>query len=192
MIQELAHKLKKFKQNGNKAMACCPCHDDINPSLSITEDNGKILVNCFAGCDPNNILKALGLYQEKKDLTFISIPNETHPHLHMKLSSKTWFYKNDKDEILFLIERVDLNDGKLICPYTCYQDGQGQYIYKKSLGGLSSLPLLHLPKIKMHKNIIIVEGEKTCDAANRYIKNQSLENFLATTQTSPLLVRKSF
>ena len=182
MISELARKLKKFQQNGNKAIACCPCHDDKNPSLSITEENGKILVNCFAGCDPKNILKTLGLYQEKKDLTFVSIPNETHPYLHIaNLSKKVWFYKNDKGEILFFIERVDFKDGKKISPYTCYQDDQGQYIYQNNLGGLVSLPLLNIEKINSHRNIIIVEGEKTCDATNQYIEKQSLDNFIAIT-----------
>ena len=41
--------------------ALCPGHHDTEPSLSIKEVNGKILVNCFAGCELSNILEPLGL-----------------------------------------------------------------------------------------------------------------------------------
>ena len=36
-------------------MAICPAHPDKNPSLSIREDNGRILVHCFAGCPVEDI-----------------------------------------------------------------------------------------------------------------------------------------
>ncbi len=46
--------------NGSYGMACCPCHEDRNPSLSISDgQDGRLLVNCFAGCDPVDILQAL-------------------------------------------------------------------------------------------------------------------------------------
>jgi len=46
--------------HGSYGMARCPCHDDREPSLSISDgQDGKLLVNCFAGCDPVDILRAL-------------------------------------------------------------------------------------------------------------------------------------
>lgn len=43
-------------------MACCPAHEDSTPSLSLREmDDGQVLVNCFAGCKPDDILAAVGL-----------------------------------------------------------------------------------------------------------------------------------
>ncbi len=46
--------------HGSYGMVRCPCHEDHNPSLSISEgQDGKLLVNCFAGCDPVDILRAL-------------------------------------------------------------------------------------------------------------------------------------
>ncbi|GAA1119326.1 phage/plasmid primase, P4 family [Nesterenkonia jeotgali] len=42
--------------------ACCPVHDDSNPSLSITEKaDGTVLAHCFAGCDQQDVRSALGL-----------------------------------------------------------------------------------------------------------------------------------
>lgn len=42
--------------------ARCPAHEDRSPSLSIgTGDDGRILINCFAGCDPTSVITAMGL-----------------------------------------------------------------------------------------------------------------------------------
>ena len=47
--------------------ALCPAHDDTNPSLSVSErDDGKVLIKCFAGCDTQEVVEALGL--EMRDL----------------------------------------------------------------------------------------------------------------------------
>jgi Protein of unknown function (DUF3631) len=40
----------------------CPAHEDKEPSLSVGEGaEGRVLVNCFAGCDPNAICEAVGV-----------------------------------------------------------------------------------------------------------------------------------
>lgn len=39
--------------------ARCPAHDDSNPSLSIVEDSGVVLVHCHAGCDQRQVIAAL-------------------------------------------------------------------------------------------------------------------------------------
>jgi hypothetical protein len=51
-----------FKKSGTGYVAPCPAHPDKNPSLSIAEGaDGKVLLNCFAGCSFEVIVKALGL-----------------------------------------------------------------------------------------------------------------------------------
>jgi phage/plasmid primase-like uncharacterized protein len=46
--------------HGSYGTACCPCHDDRTPSLSVTDgQDGKLLVHCHAGCDGRKILQAL-------------------------------------------------------------------------------------------------------------------------------------
>lgn len=43
-------------------MAQCPAHADRGPSLSIRRgDDARVLMNCFAGCEKDDILAALGL-----------------------------------------------------------------------------------------------------------------------------------
>ena len=58
--EQLASKLKGSRRSGDGFIACCPAHDDKNPSLSISEDeNGKILVYCHAGCEQDEVIEAL-------------------------------------------------------------------------------------------------------------------------------------
>lgn len=44
---------------GHHGTACCPAHDDKTPSLSIAEDDGRVLWHCFAGCAQDAVLAAL-------------------------------------------------------------------------------------------------------------------------------------
>ena len=61
-LQNFLSRLKGVKRQGEGYMACCPAHDDRNPSLSIScSEDSKILINCFAGCEDKDILTILGL-----------------------------------------------------------------------------------------------------------------------------------
>lgn len=41
---------------------CCPAHDDRSPSLGVMEgEEGRIVLNCFAGCTKESICAALGI-----------------------------------------------------------------------------------------------------------------------------------
>jgi len=56
----IATGLNKVRWCGNnRFVACCPAHNDRNPSLSVTDKNGKILVRCFAGCTQEEVIGAL-------------------------------------------------------------------------------------------------------------------------------------
>jgi hypothetical protein len=62
-LNNLLSKLEKVKPSGSfKWLACCPSHDDKSPSLAIKlGDDEKVLIHCFAGCEPREILSAIGL-----------------------------------------------------------------------------------------------------------------------------------
>lgn len=62
-LELLLSRLEKVKRNGDQSwMACCPAHDDKDPSMAITEtDAGKVLLKCFCGCSAPEIMNALGL-----------------------------------------------------------------------------------------------------------------------------------
>jgi len=51
----------KGQRTGSGWLIRCPCHDDKSPSCSIADGaDGRLLVHCFAGCNPLDILAALG------------------------------------------------------------------------------------------------------------------------------------
>jgi MarR family len=66
-FEDVLDKLEVASRNGEKAISFCPAHDDCsNPSLSLKAEDGKLLMHCFAGCRPEEIVSELGL--QMKDL----------------------------------------------------------------------------------------------------------------------------
>lgn len=61
-VDNLLNRLQKVKRTSNSSwMACCPAHDDRNPSLAIKDADGKVLLKCMAGCTASDILGSLGM-----------------------------------------------------------------------------------------------------------------------------------
>jgi hypothetical protein len=61
-VTEFLSHLEKVKKTGKQWEAECPAHDDHEASLSVSVgDDGRVLVNCFAGCTAESIVAALGL-----------------------------------------------------------------------------------------------------------------------------------
>lgn len=61
-IAELLTRLDKVTGKPPQWQARCPAHMDKSPSLTIKQDeNGKILIHCFAGCGAGDIMDAIGM-----------------------------------------------------------------------------------------------------------------------------------
>ncbi len=61
-FQEFLGRFEHPKKAGNGYMVKCPAHDDKAESLSISEGaDGRILLKCFAGCEAESIVSAMGL-----------------------------------------------------------------------------------------------------------------------------------
>lgn len=62
-VDRLLSSLRKVKQTGRgEWVACCSAHEDRSPSLAIKEaDDGRVLIHCFAGCSPLEVLNAVGM-----------------------------------------------------------------------------------------------------------------------------------
>ena len=56
-------RLRRVRNTGaGRWIACCPAHEDRTPSLAIRElEDGRLLVRCFAGCDIQDVIRAVGL-----------------------------------------------------------------------------------------------------------------------------------
>ena len=62
-IEQFISRLDGVKETGpDRWIACCPAHDDRSPSLTIRDcDDERVLLHCFAGCETEAVLSALGL-----------------------------------------------------------------------------------------------------------------------------------
>lgn len=94
----------------NQSLAQCPAHEDRNPSLSITQIEGQVLLHCFAGCHVDDILTALGL--AARDL-FDDRAGATYRYDDGRTVHRTWDKKfrqsgnlNGHQPSLFRLSRV--------------------------------------------------------------------------------------
>ena len=78
----LLNRLSRVKKTGaDRWMACCPAHQDKTASLSIKDlPDGRVLLHCFAGCDPDSVLAAIGL--TFADIMPERLPGEFKPVRH--------------------------------------------------------------------------------------------------------------
>ncbi len=62
-VEDFLSRLQKVRRTGpGRWVACCPAHDDKNPSMTVRElEDGRILIHCFPGCGVDEIVGAVGL-----------------------------------------------------------------------------------------------------------------------------------
>lgn len=91
--ENLIQRLAKVRGRNGSWTACCPAHDDKGPSLAVRElPDGRVLVHCFAGCETESVLGAVGM-----DMTDLFPPEEKRRQYteHGKPSVKPAFYASD-------------------------------------------------------------------------------------------------
>ena len=160
-LQDLATRLDRVRFNGDSLMARCPAHPDNTPSLSATVgDNGGIILKCFAGCEFESIILALGV--EAADL-FDDTPRKTNGHTNGSGKwniVRTYPYTDATGNLLFEVVRLEPKGFRQRRP-----DGNGGWI--SNLKGVESKPLYRLPKVlatvKAGGTVWICEGEKDAE-----------------------------
>ncbi len=97
------------RETGSGQYSCrCPSHEDKSASLGIKEgDEGRILLNCFAGCDVKSILNSVGL--DWKDI----LPNNQLYQAEKHSFNPFAVLKMIRDEVLLIgLASVDIRAGK--------------------------------------------------------------------------------
>lgn len=186
-ISEVLSRFKSVKKTSNGYRAQCPYHNDRNPSLDISEKDGKILVHCHAGCSAEDILRSVDL--NMKDL-FLDSGAENHT----KNSPKAKIQYNNCDGI-----HGKSISGKVQCYYE-YLDENGAPLYRKVrfepknfkierfetgkwVSGISGVRrvLYNLPEvlkgISIGEAIYIVEGEKDAETLKKHNKIATCSSF---------------
>lgn len=154
-LQDIISHFHSPKPNGNNSyMVTCPCHNDNTQSLCISEDNGKILLNCFAGCRAEDITRAIGL--SMRDL-FQAPPQSSKPP---KPASIEYRYSDRLKKIRF----YKWTNGKWQKSF-CWQHKDNNGSWQKGRGGINP-PLYNqeiLSNAAADSTVYIVEGEKDAD-----------------------------
>ena len=190
-IDEILSRFHNVKRTGDRQyIACCPAHDDAKQSLSIGAGDGKILLNCFAGCDTRDIVAAVGLnmkdlYTDHSGSTYT--PPATLPKkmpVSQRQGTKPAAYTHSKEYIYtdedgaFIarkIKRYDDSGNKTFAWKTF--DADGNEINGNGMKG-SPMYLYNIAELCRNRDALaadgapmyIVEGEKDADT----VKDMSL------------------
>ena len=164
----LEHKGCDPLQNGAGWKARCPSHEDQRPSLVVTEgDDGKVLIDCKAGCKTESVVKDLGLtwadlFPPKPGAmpktrvqgfeAFDRAVNWKAGELGATLGAN-WKYNAD-----FVVQRFNFPDGgKSFVPLSRVN---GRWHLKDPAG---KLPLYRVDSLAAASIVFVLEGEKCAD-----------------------------
>jgi len=144
-----------------RGMARCPAHDDRTPSLSVSQGDRGAVLHCFADCELDDVLRALGL--EARDLFDA---DEAGPRARRTNGAErarvvaTYPYCDERGELLYQAVRYDPKDFRQRRP-----DGRGGWVW--NLGDVRRV-LYRLPDVlravAAGDRIYVLEGEKDADA----------------------------
>ena len=154
IAHEIARRLGG-RRSGNDWIASCPANDDGDPSLSLRDSNGKVLVHCHAGCTQQTVieaLKGLGLWPE------------SHCRQQSQLVA-TYDYTDHKGALLYQVLRYHPKTFK-----QRYPDEVNGWIWRKSKFQV----LYRLPEVVQAPIVFITEGEKDVETLRSH-------GFVATT-----------
>jgi 5S rRNA maturation endonuclease (ribonuclease M5) len=148
------NKVTKVHNGGWKA--CCPAHDDKNPSLSVSEANGKVLVKCHAGCSGEAVMQAVGLTW--KDLSDAKPAQRVEPQAQHTLV-ETYKYTTENGDLLYEVCRYHPKTFRQRRP-----DGKGGWLW--NMTDVRRVPY-RLPDVMKADTVAICEGEKDANAITK-------------------------
>jgi len=154
--------------------AKCPAHHDVKASLSLRENDGDTLVNCFAGCEYSNILKAIENGNHK-----VTIRTTSHEP-QVGNASQWWEEYTQVPNDQWEKWGVTFEDGLIVFNWKRTQVHKtrtpGRKEFKWVPSGFAAPPLWPDPGDKLPNRIYVTEGETDCGV----LRNLGLEAFTIT------------
>ena len=168
VLQALEAKGCNPQPSGAGFKACCPAHDDHNPSLSVFPgDKGGVGIKCHSqGCTYKDILEALGLSSPPSNgrRRAGSGQDAKRPQpLPSGAGGTQFFYHNAAGAVAFVVVRRDTADDKTFSQWTPAGDDD-LYLPKGPKGKRSLYGLPGLLAQPEELGVTVVEGEKCVDA----------------------------
>lgn len=151
VLRRLDH--RGLKKAGAGWAAQCPGHDDEHASLTIGKgEDGRVLLHCHAGCNPEDIVSALGM--RMGDL----FPAAAVDDDGGRRLAATYSYRGEDGAVLYQVVRFEPKAFRQRQP-----DGRGGWIW--NLQGVRRV-LYRLPEIRrapLGEVVFIVEGERDAE-----------------------------
>lgn len=172
--EQCALVLEKAKRSPTGWKACCPAHEDKEPSLFLADGQEGVALVCYAGCDYRSIAQAL---ESKGAVLGGSSPNKYEiPREHFQLGEYHffWDYRDVAGRTILRVCRWEQPGGrKDIRPLTRSEDGGWKWGHHPD-----PRPLFQLDRLANDPDapVLMVEGEKTAIAAQRLFPD-----YIATT-----------
>jgi hypothetical protein len=114
IAEDVIARLERVRKAGDRSWSArCPAHADKGPSLRITDKDGKILIHCFAGCAPADIVAAMGL-----NLADLFPPRDEHEAANYRRQrfTRSTIKELEHELTLALIVLSDVTSGKVPQP----------------------------------------------------------------------------
>jgi hypothetical protein len=168
--ERVAALLNKSRRTPNGWHACCPAHDDKNPSLFLADGKDGLALVCYAGCIYRDIVQALEAKGAELSRKTDGIPTE---HFQLGEYHQFWDYRDAYGRVVIRVCRWQQPGGrKDIRPLSLTAEGW------KWMAHPHPRPLYQLDRLTADpdKPVIVVEGEKTAHAAQRLFPD-----YIATT-----------
>ncbi len=168
--EQVAHILRARRGSGYW-IAKCPAHGrDRHPSLSIRQGkDGKVLLNCFVGCETKDILESMGLtfgdlyldadkeaWLTKKRAVERKCPSVTKPSFRKPLGVQEAVYRYTNEHGELVAEKLRF-EGKVFLWRRPNGAGWAWTVDREEL------PLYRLHEVAKAHAVYLVEGEKDAD-----------------------------
>ena len=165
-FQNLLSQTNARQESSGQFKGTCPAHDDHKASLSLKLEDNQILLNCFAGCDFNNVCEKLGV--DPKEL--FADPYQDDPPPRKSETVAEYVYTNPDGSPRFVVIR---KEDKRFLQARINRKGSREYSMKDVKRIPYRLPQL-IKAIENGKTLLLVEGEKDVETAEKL-------GFIATT-----------
>ena len=155
---------KPSKKSAGEWTACCPAHNDKNPSLSIKDgDKDEPILFCHAGCEFQEIIKHIKNWPDKQTGHFDHPSQQHNPFATNYFNPRRYIYRDETGTAKYMVERAYNGSGKTFKQYTLDKN----YNAKPGIKDTLRLPY-QLKYFKDQDFVYICEGEQSVDALLRY------------------------
>jgi hypothetical protein len=151
-------------------LALCPAHSDMQPSLSVTERNGDVLVHCFAGCSYSEVIRALEAVEPHEPRA----SSATRPIIERGIVVARYDYYNADGELVYRKLRYEPKSFEFRRPVIVASKTEGPVQHSEYVNWRPGLrdregnfvvePIPYrLPEMLAANDVWIVDGEKDAD-----------------------------